>query len=130
MPDIGPSGPRTPYPVDDPGITDPKGPGSEPDYLPGAPKDPARGSSAFDPGEEQRAERRLDLHPISLRLSEDDALLVIPGDLQAREGNPHPECTGVSPSRRYAPPGMTREALNLDDGVVLAVGFSMWRATL
>jgi hypothetical protein len=40
MPDIGPSGPRTPYPVDDPGITDPKGPGSEPDYLPGAPKDP------------------------------------------------------------------------------------------
>jgi hypothetical protein len=40
MPDIGPTGPRTPYPVSDPGITDPKGPGSEPDYLPGTPTDP------------------------------------------------------------------------------------------
>ena len=40
LPDIGPSGPRTPYPVSDPGIGDPKGPGSEPDYLPGAPTDP------------------------------------------------------------------------------------------
>jgi hypothetical protein len=39
-PDIGPTGPRTPYPVNDPGITDPKGPGSEPDYLPGNPTDP------------------------------------------------------------------------------------------
>jgi hypothetical protein len=33
-------GPRTPYPVDDPGIDDPAGPGSEPDYLPGAPTNP------------------------------------------------------------------------------------------
>lgn len=40
QPDIGPSGPRTPYPVNDPGITDPKGPGSEPDYLPGSPTSP------------------------------------------------------------------------------------------
>ena len=39
-PDIGPTGPRTPYPVNDPGINDPKGPGSEPDYLPGNPTDP------------------------------------------------------------------------------------------
>ena len=39
QPDIGPTGPRTPYPVNDPGITDPKGPGSEPDYLPGNPTD-------------------------------------------------------------------------------------------
>jgi hypothetical protein len=36
----GPSGPRTPYPVDDPGISDPTGPGSEPDYLPGDPSNP------------------------------------------------------------------------------------------
>jgi hypothetical protein len=40
MPDIGPTGPRTPYPVTDPGIMDPTGPGSEPDYLPGNPTDP------------------------------------------------------------------------------------------
>jgi hypothetical protein len=40
LPDIGPTGPRTPYPVNDPGIQDPKGPGSEPDYLPGTPTDP------------------------------------------------------------------------------------------
>lgn len=40
VPDIGPTGPRTPYPVNDPGIVDPKGPGSEPDYLPGNPTDP------------------------------------------------------------------------------------------
>lgn len=40
QPDIGPTGPRTPYPVNDPGIGDPVGPGSEPDYLPGAPTDP------------------------------------------------------------------------------------------
>ena len=40
MPDQGPTGPRSPYPVDDPGITDPKGPGSEPDYLPGGPSNP------------------------------------------------------------------------------------------
>ncbi len=39
-PESGPSGPRTPYPVDDPGISDPRGPGSEPDYLPGQPTDP------------------------------------------------------------------------------------------
>jgi hypothetical protein len=40
QPDVGPSGPRTPYPVNDPGITDPGGPGSEPDYLPGNPTNP------------------------------------------------------------------------------------------
>ena len=40
LPDIGPTGPRTPYPVDDPGIQDPRGPGSQPDYLPGGPTDP------------------------------------------------------------------------------------------
>jgi hypothetical protein len=34
-PDLGPKGPRTPYPVDAP--VDPHGPGSEPDYLPGKP---------------------------------------------------------------------------------------------
>lgn len=39
-PDIGPSGPRSPYPVNDPGISEPKGPGSEPDYLPGTPNFP------------------------------------------------------------------------------------------
>jgi hypothetical protein len=39
-PDQGPSGPRAPYPVDDPAIQDPNGPGSEPDYLPGAPGNP------------------------------------------------------------------------------------------
>ena len=38
-PDIGPTGPRTPYPVNDPGIDEP-GPGSEPDILPGGPTDP------------------------------------------------------------------------------------------
>jgi hypothetical protein len=37
----GPEGPRTPYPVNDPGIGDPTGPGSEPDYLPpGGPTSP------------------------------------------------------------------------------------------
>jgi hypothetical protein len=40
LPEIGPTGPRTPYPVNDPGISDPTGPGSEPDYLPGQPTDP------------------------------------------------------------------------------------------
>ena len=40
LPDTGPTGPRAPYPVDDPGIDEPKGPGSEPDYLPGGPTDP------------------------------------------------------------------------------------------
>jgi hypothetical protein len=40
QPDIGPTGPRTPYPVNDPGIDEPAGPGSEPDYLPGGPTDP------------------------------------------------------------------------------------------
>jgi hypothetical protein len=40
LPDTGPTGPRTPYPVNDPGITDPLGPGSEPDYLPGRPTGP------------------------------------------------------------------------------------------
>lgn len=32
-----PKGPRTPYPVEHPGIRDQ--PGSEPDYLPGTPTD-------------------------------------------------------------------------------------------
>lgn len=40
LPDTGPTGPRTPYPVNDPGITEPGGPGSEPDYLPGKPSSP------------------------------------------------------------------------------------------
>jgi hypothetical protein len=40
LPDVGPTGPRTPYPVNEPGIIDPRGPGSEPDYLPGQPSDP------------------------------------------------------------------------------------------
>ena len=40
LPDTGPTGPRTPYPVNDPGISEPKGPGSEPDYLPGGPSNP------------------------------------------------------------------------------------------
>ena len=40
LPDTGPTGPRTPYPVNDPGISDPVGPGSEPDYLPGSPTNP------------------------------------------------------------------------------------------
>lgn len=40
LPDIGPTGPRSPYPVNDPGIGDPSGPGSEPDYLPGRPTSP------------------------------------------------------------------------------------------
>lgn len=39
LPDTGPTGPRSPYPVDK-DIGDPKGPGSEPDYLPGGPTDP------------------------------------------------------------------------------------------
>jgi hypothetical protein len=30
----GPSGPRTAYPVNDPGFADPDKPGSEPDYIP------------------------------------------------------------------------------------------------
>jgi hypothetical protein len=34
-PDQKPAGPRTPYPVERPGITD--RPGSEPDYFPGTP---------------------------------------------------------------------------------------------
>jgi hypothetical protein len=37
-PDVGPKGPRTPYPVGDP--VNPKGPGSEPDYFPGNPGGP------------------------------------------------------------------------------------------
>ncbi len=41
VPDQGPTGPRTPYPVDEPGISDPTGPGSEPDYLPGGPTNPS-----------------------------------------------------------------------------------------
>ena len=39
-PDVGPTGPRTPYPVNDPGIGEPGGPGSEPDIFPGTPTDP------------------------------------------------------------------------------------------
>ena len=34
----GPAGPRTPYPVESPGLTD--RPGSMPDYLPGGPLEP------------------------------------------------------------------------------------------
>lgn len=34
----GPKGPRTPYPVDHPGIREQ--PGSEPDYVPGTPEVP------------------------------------------------------------------------------------------
>jgi len=34
-----PKGPRNPYPVDEP-VTDPHGPGSEPDILPGKPDNP------------------------------------------------------------------------------------------
>jgi hypothetical protein len=34
-PGLGPNGPRTPYPVDEP--VDPRQPGSEPDYFPGKP---------------------------------------------------------------------------------------------
>ena len=34
-PVLGPKGPRTPYPVNEP--IDPKGAGSEPDYFPGKP---------------------------------------------------------------------------------------------
>jgi hypothetical protein len=40
LPDVGPTGPRTPYPVNDPGIGEPGGPGSEPDIFPGTPTDP------------------------------------------------------------------------------------------
>jgi hypothetical protein len=46
-PELGPKGPRTPYPVDEP--IDPKGPGSEPDYFPGKPGSDApklKGASA------------------------------------------------------------------------------------
>lgn len=39
-PEPGPTGPRTPYPVDDPAIADPARPGSEPDVVPGRPLDP------------------------------------------------------------------------------------------
>ncbi|HYF55167.1 MAG TPA: hypothetical protein VEA41_12990 [Salinarimonas sp.] len=35
-PQPGPAGPRTPYPVNDPGIADPAGPGADPD-VPGMP---------------------------------------------------------------------------------------------
>ena len=37
-PETPPTGPRKPYPVDDPVL--PEGPGADPDYLPGAPTDP------------------------------------------------------------------------------------------
>jgi hypothetical protein len=37
-PERGPDGPRTPYPVDRPGLTD--RPGAAPDYLPGTPLEP------------------------------------------------------------------------------------------
>ena len=39
-PEPGPAGPRTPYPVNDPGIARPDGPGSAPDVSPGQPLDP------------------------------------------------------------------------------------------
>ncbi len=38
-PQPGPAGPRTPYPVDDPGVLDPR-PGSAPDVNPGRPLGP------------------------------------------------------------------------------------------
>jgi hypothetical protein len=34
IPRPGPAGPRTPYPVNDPGFADPNKPGSEPDFIP------------------------------------------------------------------------------------------------
>jgi hypothetical protein len=37
-PQPGPRGPRTPYPVNTP--PDPRGPGSEPDYIPPTPNNP------------------------------------------------------------------------------------------
>jgi hypothetical protein len=43
LPATGPVTPGrspTPYPVNDPGISEPGGPGSEPDDLPGQPTDP------------------------------------------------------------------------------------------
>ena len=47
-PGLGPKGPRTPYPVDEP--IDPKGPGSEPDYFPGKPgTDSCRSQALLDP---------------------------------------------------------------------------------
>lgn len=33
-PDLSPTGPREPDPIDDPGIDEPIEPGAEPDYLP------------------------------------------------------------------------------------------------
>jgi hypothetical protein len=36
-PPVPPRGGKRPYPVDDPGIASPEGPGSEPDYLPDGP---------------------------------------------------------------------------------------------
>ncbi|WP_460448530.1 hypothetical protein [Alsobacter sp. SYSU BS001988] len=39
-PDRGPTGPRDPYPVEDPPVIEPDAPGTEPDYLPGQPTDP------------------------------------------------------------------------------------------
>jgi hypothetical protein len=39
-PDRGPPPTPRPYAPDDPGINEPVGPGSEPDYLPGGPTDP------------------------------------------------------------------------------------------
>ncbi len=39
----GPAGPRTPYPVNDPGIADPDSqPGSDPDYIPPTPLGPGQ----------------------------------------------------------------------------------------
>ncbi len=40
QPDIGPTGPVLPDPIDDPAIDEPRGPGSEPDHLPGGPTHP------------------------------------------------------------------------------------------
>ena len=44
-PELGPKGPRSPYPVDEP--IDPKGPGSEPDYFPGKPRKRSAQAQAF-----------------------------------------------------------------------------------
>ncbi len=44
VPDTGPTGPRSPYPVNDPGITDPKGPAPSPITFRAGRAIPARGS--------------------------------------------------------------------------------------
>jgi hypothetical protein len=55
LPDTGPTGPRSPYPVNDPGVTDPTGPGSEPDYLPAPTTRPATSPAASTRSSTRRA---------------------------------------------------------------------------